>query len=145
MLQYSYSFKPQHEGCITADSVNDLEPLFLHRIYDVQNFRSKFGSNVAADPPDEVHPEGLPVTRELLKEPHNGFADPPSLHENRVEPHDVSPNPQPEGMRMDSFQFQQDTSYVPGPDGDFNLRCFFYCLTVTRTVYISSNPSNPLS
>jgi hypothetical protein len=65
------------------------------------------------------------------------------LHENGVESHHVSANPEPERMRMDSLQFQQDTPDVSGPDRNFNLRCFFYCLTVTRTVYISSDPSYP--
>lgn len=45
---------------------------------------------------------------------------------------------------MDSLQFQQDTSNVFCPEGNLNLCRFFNCLTVTRTVYISSDPSYPL-
>ena len=47
----------------------------------------------------------------------------------------------PEKVAMDSLQLKKQGPDKSGPWRDFYPRCVFYCLTVTRTVYIASYPS----
>src|SRR5208283_5693692 len=78
-------------------------------------------------------------------EPHDRLADAPRLHQHGLEADDMSGNTQPEQMRMDTFELEQDGADVAGPARRFDARRLLHRLAIAGGMDEAANPADSFS
>ena len=103
---------------------------------------TSFG-DVPPDTAHEVRPIRLPVARDPLHEPHDGFAHPPGLHEDGVESQDVAREAEPEKVAVDALQLEDDGTDVLGARRGLHARGVLHRLDVGGGMHHPADAADP--
>src|SRR5271165_5198316 len=129
---------------VVTDGMDHRAPLGFELVEHSTQFGPQGMSNVAAHASDQAQGVGLAVAADFLRHPHDGLADAETLHEERVEAHDVASETNPEQVTVQPLEFQHDGANVLGARRRLQRGGLFDGLHVGHVVHAAADPADAL-